>query len=316
MFRLRRQSVYHLLPACFRRLDRALFTGALISVTTFTIVGAGLNLTGCSKSFAQYGSLYDAGILPLSTDNPYLAANAFLAQEIERSSFLGAFVNEKGAPHAIQVKRGGKSLSLYYPKSKQTYLASKVSSGATTRQWLISGPYNMSRPDFLEIRRLRLNLRAEPSLFFASTENENSINDIHRNGDKIQPQIVVVQPTPTPTPKKKRRVVKSPGIVKGDAQAVGGSGEVIKAPPTPNADQKAIELSKKFAPRAINGDLIHQVNFDGESLESISSWYTGAIGNLGAISSANKLEPGHKLKRGESILIPVNLVTTLVRKDK
>lgn len=318
MFRLRRQSVYTLVAACLIRLGRSRIASAIVVTTSLAILGASLNLVGCAKIFAQYGSLYDAGIIPVSTDNPYLAANSFIAQEMERSSFLSFFIQEKGAPHAIQIRRSGKNLSMYYPKLKQVYLASKSSAGSATRQWLITGPFNMSRPDFLEIRRLKLDLRHEPALFFASNVRDSGGVIGDGNPAKIQPKIVVVHPTPTPTPKKKRKRVAKASSASSDSATAGqnASGVAVIATPKPNADQQAIALSKNFARRALNGDLIHQVNFDGESLESIASWYTGAVGNLGAISSANKLEPGHKLKRGESILIPVNLVKTLVRKDK
>lgn len=283
-----------------------------ILLTSALFVSLVLAVSGCSKYFTKYGSLYDAGILPLSTDNPYIATNSFISQEMQRSSFLNNFIRDKGGPHAIQVKRDGRSLIFYYPRSKIIYLASRVSAGSATRQWLITGPFKMSRRDFLEIRRLNPNLREEPILLAVNRAGDTIESIPDESMSKIHPQILVIQPTATPKPKKKKRLNResSKGVgTKNDAL-------IVKPALLPNADQQAISLSKNFAPRALNGDLIHQVNYDGETLESISSWYTGSLGNLGTISTANKFEPGHSLKRGESVLIPVNLVKNLVRKDK
>lgn len=313
MYKSRFYSVYRLFMIFIGFISSGLETAKGVLLNSLFIVSLGLAASGCSKYFSKYGSLYDAGILPLSTENPYMATNSFIAQEMQRSSFLTSFIKEKGAPHAIQIKRDGKSLTLYYPRNKTFYSASKVSEGATTRQWLTTGPFKMSRPDFLELRGLKLNLRDEPALFFGDPVKDpvDLISD--RPAPKIQPQIVVVQPTATPKVRKKNKLKGQVSSKDGAAKANPTS---INPTPLPNADQQAISLSKQFAPRALNGDLIHLVNFEGESLESISSWYTGSLGNLGAISIANNLEPGQRLKRGESILIPVNLVKNLVRKDK
>ena len=72
-----------------------------------------------------------------------------------------------------------------------------------------------------------------------------------------------------------------------------------------NSDQQAIAISKGFARRTGNGDLIHSVRTSSESLESIAKWYTGSSEKASLLASENNLSPTESLTPGLEIKIPL-----------
>jgi len=121
-------------------------------------------------------------------------------------------------------------------------------------------------------------------------------------------------PKPKPKPRPKIKIVKKDGEQKqpvkpGQEKASTDSKEFIPL----NTDQQAIAMSKGFAERADNGDIIHTVRYLDESLVAISKWYTGKNDNIEKIQKANNLEPSQSLKPGDRIRIPLNIASNLRR---
>ncbi len=56
------------------------------------------------------------------------------------------------------------------------------------------------------------------------------------------------------------------------------------------------------------GDLVHYVGYEGETLSMITRWYTHDIGNLSRIIRINTLKNPDKLNLGDAIVIPQYLI--------
>ena len=115
-----------------------------------------------------------------------------------------------------------------------------------------------------------------------------------------------VVPTPAPTPKPKPKKKTPPKIITS-------TGDVGIPTPVPewkplNSDQQALQMAQGFAERAANGDVIHTVTGESESLEALAEWYTGAPGNAKALAEANGIADGEKLAAGKRIQIPLKMI--------
>lgn len=104
-------------------------------------------LASCSIIFVESNasrsalrdSLNDKGQVRLDPSNPYIAPNAFLAEEAKHSEILKGFLSMKGNPTALSFEDGffSKSkLTLYYEDKAEAY--SLVQAGD---DWIIGAPY-------------------------------------------------------------------------------------------------------------------------------------------------------------------------------
>lgn len=100
-------------------------------------------LSGCGTQIdfreALLERLNNRGPVPLSPDNPYLAANMMVAREAERSAELKGFIKFRGAPPLIEVESpifGNTIINFYYPREKEQYILEGVQGS-----WLIRGPF-------------------------------------------------------------------------------------------------------------------------------------------------------------------------------
>ncbi|MBX7145264.1 MAG: hypothetical protein K1X79_12490 [Oligoflexia bacterium] len=104
-------------------------------------------LTGCSQQIHGHHHLVERlnnrGMVGVSANNPYIAANLLLTREMELSSDLKGFIEHRGLPGALEVKRetfGPLFLHFYYPKEKQSYSLEDIGD----QSWLIKGPFPLS----------------------------------------------------------------------------------------------------------------------------------------------------------------------------
>jgi len=91
--------------------------------------------------------------MPLSATNPYLGANLFLAEQMERERTLFDFFQARGAPAAIQVEeltQKATSVRLFYPEAQEEYRA--VLKG--TARWVVAGPFPIKRQDYRYVTRV------------------------------------------------------------------------------------------------------------------------------------------------------------------
>ncbi len=115
-------------------------------------------LAGCAPSATTFTNLSGHGIVPVSSDNPYMGANIFLAKEMEESNYLYKFMKEKGAPQAIELtgtSEENASMRLFYSGNQEVYTASpQIDPTLRSREWIIRGPYSIERVDYREVSQL------------------------------------------------------------------------------------------------------------------------------------------------------------------
>jgi hypothetical protein len=248
--------------------------------------------------------LANKGILPLSTVNPYVSGNLFLAREAELSAYLHNFLKIRGGPAAVEIEEptlGSPRILMFYPSQRETYAAEIVEQG-TTRQWIISGPYAIERKDYRELAGLEASMVGEPVFVIHGKQVKFKFEAASQPSPRVIEPALPPVPLPTPAPKprpKQKAPDESVVITKKGAAAT-------EFRPL-NSDQQAIQLSLGFAERAENGDLIHTVVAD-EKLPTIAQWYTGSADNATVIAELNGAKITDTLTPGARIRVPFRLV--------
>lgn len=271
----------------------------LIPYILMIALGIGCAATGTES----FNSLTNQGILPLSTSNPHLGSNLFLANEFSKSTYLFNFLKERGAPVALELEGtrfGAPHLLMYYAREKQVYMADLVSS-EKQYQWIIRGPFQIERKDFRDLARSLRSDIGEPQFIY------------HGKPFRFRPTQEELErsytPTPTPTPKPTKKPVKKPTKIITKLEDAGTPTPRADEPFKPlNSDQQAIAMAQGFAERAPNGDVVHTVKSDAETFEKIAEWYTGSANNALDVATINGQTLQSKLTPGNRIQIPLKLI--------
>ncbi len=294
---------------------RILRQGALFAVLSATLFVGGTVLPGCSTKIETPG-LANKGILPLSTTDPYLGSNIFIAREMETSSYLYNFIKTRGAPIAIELTDTSfhpPHMLLFYPAQKEVYAAEllwrKITlSGSKTMQkkeWIIRGPYLIEREDYRTLAGLEMGLQGQPVLVLNGKIQQFTPARKEQDTKRVAVAIVPPTPPPTPTPVKKR----GPAKAAPEKSPVESEEESLLKNFKPlNLDQRAILISKGYADRADNGDLLHRIAYEGENLDMIARWYTGSSKTVEEIAKFNNYAPNAKPDKGEIVRIPLALL--------
>ncbi|MBX7144441.1 MAG: hypothetical protein K1X79_08335 [Oligoflexia bacterium] len=275
-------------------------------IKSFACLGL-CSLIACNQStIKSYPSLANQGMLPLSTSNPYVAGNLFLAREAELSPFLYNFLKIRGGPTAVEIiepNLGESRVIMYYPRDRQVYTADIVET-KTTRNWMIKGPYQIERKDYRELATLENSMQGEPVFVIRGKQQRFKFETPNQETKIIQPSLPAV-PLPTPTPKPKRHISKPKE--EEDTIVISKRGNSPTEFRPLNSDQQAIQMSLGYAERAENGDVIHTV-IGGENLAAIAKWYTGTADNATGLAEANGIKVGDTLTSGARIRVPLKLV--------
>lgn len=266
------------------------------------VVVAALAALACSTTSPHIAPLLNQGLIPVSSDNPYVGSNLFLGKEMERSTYLYNFLRQRGAPQAIELRgpsEGSAEARLYYSGRREYYIATpSVDKATKTREWNIRGPYAVERENFRQVSLLPATDRAVVEVFGRKEIFGQEAIALERK--HISPAFV---PTPTPVPTPRPRPIKKP-------TGQGGAAAATPTPATPmNFDQRALMEAKEFAERAPNGDVVHTVKAPTETLTSISNWYSGSSDNTKKVAEKNNLPEDTKLTPGTKIFIPADIVT-------
>ncbi len=290
-------------PARFP-LSRSLWLGALCA----GVVSISSLLTSCTPVSDSYPTLLNQGALALSTTNPYLGANLFLSRELERSRYLFNFFKSRGAPVAIEIIQpsiGATRLLMYYPNQREVYSADLVQE-PTKREWIVRGPFEIERQDYRTLLRLDASMAGEPVFEIYGKPFRFRFNQGDEQKQVLRPALPEIPPTPIPTPKPKvkRPVITAPSTTETIVPAV-PTIDVFK-PLT--SDQQALLMARGYARRDANGDVIHTVKSESQSLEKIVRWYTGSPAALGEVAKLNSLPDEGNLPAGTVVKIPVKLV--------
>lgn len=264
-------------------------------------------LCACSSSLDQYETLADKGLLPLSTQNGFLGANLYLSEEFSKSAALFNFLKGRGGPNAISIETSRPlRMKLFYPMEKEFYIAD-LSDVPNNYEWVLRGPHRIDRRDYRELAGLFATGIEEPAFQFQG----KPFRFKPTRAEVLQMQAEALRAMATPTPDSKARTRGRNNTLKTKL-----ADQAKDHPaPTPTVfqpltfDQQALAMSQGFAERAPNGDVIHTVRKEGETIESIAGWYTGSPSNSKDLLAASGLTEATKLIPGMRIKIPLQKVT-------
>jgi hypothetical protein len=267
---------------------------------------------GCKSRLVSYPSLADEGLLGLSSENPYLGGNLFVAAEAARSPIFFKFLETRGSPTAIRLSSNATSAPdfvMYYHRDQQSYaVTSQTFNGQ--REWIVRGPYPIHRRDYKTLRSLGRLLQGEPVLliggkmyrFTRPTEREAPI--------VVRPQLPLPVPTKKPKPKPKQPAAEVAVVV-----AAPTANPLGFDPAGPlNSDQRAILKANGYADRNDAGDVVHTL-VAGESLADVAKWYTGSPEKAAEIAKENQLEGATPPAAGAKLRIPKAMVTNFKAKQ-
>jgi hypothetical protein len=268
----------------------------------FLIGSALFGLAACAGNDTPYPALSDQGILPLSPENPYLGSNLFLGEQAELSHYLYNFLETRGAPQAIELPNRGPHKSrilLYYPSARELYVAARRSEREKPVQWIVTGPFRIDWRDSRELKRIDEHTRGQYPVFMIRGRRH-----IFNKPVQIERPHVLVPDLPEPPARKPTKVAApKPTAPKSEEE------KLAEGPFKPlNTDQQALMMSKGFAERAENGDVIHTVKKEGETLESIARWYAGGEAHAAELATLNNLKSGEPVPVGQRVRVPLRHV--------
>ena len=269
----------------------------------FAAVAAGLS--ACSGT-TQLNSglvsrLKNRGPVALSSDNPYLAANMFVASTMQKSPIISGFIKKKGAPTAVEIDHqlfAPMVLYFYYLKDREYY---KLEESLGT--WIIQGPNRIDASLAADLGRLSSGQTGEAALL--TDEPESVVQNLSK-----PPEILAdtgPHPLPSPTTFLQQLADDQERLFKTTFKSVARPhhstsfdlGRILKL-------QKAAEGHP--AERAPNGDLVHHVSWSGETLSAIALWYTHDRGNAPRLARINRIKKPDSLQIGDTVIIPAYLV--------
>jgi hypothetical protein len=285
----------------------------------------------CSSVSPNYlrEELANEGPVALSKDNPFIAANMFLSLEQDASPLIKKFISYRGEPDAVEIRHewfGPMRIFFFYMDNREGYVFEERDVA-----WVIRGPEKMP---FSVLDRLGGVLPGKPAL----AERDAGVapdSDISIDSYLNQPESIEKPETHSnkkPYNKSQDTTAKSPAREQALAKAASPSSRPKLDSPK-NASKKLSSLenknntpeirkpsrikikSSRDIPRASSkasatsgSDISHVVNFPGETLRIISSWYTGNPDNAGRIARINGIENPDVLYLGQEIRLPEYLL--------
>jgi len=226
-------------------------------------------------------SAKDRGPIAISTENPYLVGNRVLDLEMERSAELEGFIQRRGGPAAIEVRRelfSAMELILFYPENNHYYEALETSEG-----WLIDGPKEISPEK-------RIQLSAIIGAIEVPSEQTVAGDEILY----IEPDSQIqAEPTSgiSPAPKS------GPGSQSSQQNLT-----------AQRVDSLISKHQLPDAPTHGRGDVVHRVTQYRESADLLAQWYTHDASNGARIARLNQLRADVPLDPTTEIIIPSYLV--------
>jgi len=235
--------------------------------------------------------LADRGPVPLSLDNPYLAANLFVSKEMAKTEEVKGFLNYRGAPGAIELLKSTFSpltVHFLYPEKKEYFLFEE-----SLDSWVINGPYRLNAAQE----------RALAAIAVRDSENKGAAPKLlnqEQDNTKVNPAVQESQTTPAPRDSMAANQIGTGRSVQSSLVQENQELPAIKDIISTSAHESA-ELTPK-------GDLVHYVTLPGETLSIIARWYTEDRDNAGRIARINKLARPDNLAIGDTIVIPSYLL--------
>ncbi len=189
---------------------------------------------GCATgSPSTFSSLSEQGLLSVSSDNPFVGANIFLASEMEESRYLYNFVKEKGAPQAIELS--GRDIAdcemkLFYSGRQEMYSAvPQFDRSLGTKEWIVRGPYALDRSSYRQVSSL---VAGQGGVFQVFGRREVLGGPVHPTETRVIAPVFIEPPAVKP---QRRKIAAKP---KHTTTPVAVKEEVVTTPS--NLDQEAI----------------------------------------------------------------------------
>lgn len=262
---------------------------AFLSSCTFI----GCTVLGGTTPFRS--ELANQGPIGLSESNPYISGNLLLAKEMEASPVFKGFVENKGTPDAIEIRKiffSADQIFLYYLSDNEYYSFLESPSN-----WLIKGPFKINSVMLDSLANLTM-LKGPAPLVNIEKSGKFSETDTLASADelpelkRVKPAVAAGNPkiiTPTPRASLKKEI-KPEKVFKDKAAWAKDTNGVSQAE------------------ESISGDVIHKVSFEGEDLKTLAKWYTGDINNTGRIARINGIDADSTLNHNQTIRIPRYLI--------
>jgi hypothetical protein len=218
---------------------------------TAAFLGGVCMALACSPQRTGLDVLRNQGMLPISSDNPFMGANVLLGKEMEQSMYLYNFVKDRGAPQAIEITgEDPESMQahFFYAPSKEEYIAKPAPrrSGANDNryEWIIIGPFSVDREHYRELEQYS-NSGGAFEIFGRREFFGNKPVNV-RDDTMLPVFIPTPKPTKAPVHHKKRaaQVSASPGATPSAA---------LSGPP--NFDQQALAEAKSRPEKNKEGDV-------------------------------------------------------------
>lgn len=289
--------------------------------------GCSLQTTGPDRELIS--SLDGRGPLPLSSTNPYLAANQLVMLQSSLYPVIHGFVENRGIPEAIEVKSetfGPTRMHFYYPAEREFFIFEQ--SGAT---WTVNGPARIPGTTLAGIMRIRGRNPSPPLLDpsaitqygvtpapLSIAGNPRTISSPYSESDSATPLASTSGSERDPFIdhlKKIERAHSRTPFKSVDKDSTFDTTLHSRIKPEESEEQKLLEQIKLqqqketsgAAERAPNSDLIHYVDSEKETLNLITAWYTHEPKLAPSISRINEFK-GKPLQMGDSVIIPGYMV--------
>ena len=285
-----------------------------------------LLLSACANPIAANrlrDELRDQGVVQVSPNNPYVVANQLLAKEASESEVVKGFLDLRGAPDAIEVRRPffkPYRFYFFYLESNEGYLLEPFGT-----EWIVRGPEQIPA-DIVESKLANIKpTGGKAPLQLIRERPKTGLPGTARRELPTAP--VASVPTQEEAPPAHRKAAtpwpesEAPKIVEADAPTVAnaipasrdrrGSGAVTTQVPTPKlAPERSAEPQLPPQAKSLSEDVIHVIQHPGETLRIIANWYTGDATNAERIARINGLENANQLSMGSSVRIPRYLLKT------
>lgn len=289
-----------------------------------SIVLISILLVACSSAGPNYlrKDLANQGPMVLSHDNPYIAPNLLLSNEINASPLMGGFVKHRGVPDAVEVtKKWMKPFRIYffYLGHREAYLFQDGE-----EEWLIRGPEKIPDEIMIKFGNVRAGIR-KPALMEKTVEEATPLGSstVLRPRESTGPngrshQTATLTPPPSTGWQGNRETPQGREATPSHS-AYPSPGQPLEGAPPPgiNQEQKSPDRTLPPATRSAgttaaqntvvesaSGDIIHRVVYPGETLRIIASWFTDSPENADRIARINGIDDPNLLRMHQEIRIP------------
>ncbi len=228
-----------------------------------------LSLSGCAPMHTAApfrDNLANRGPVALSASNPYIASNILLSKEVESSSTLRGFLKVRGNPEAVEIKKVLlRPYMMYFFYPRSREVYILEESNS---EWIIRGPQTIP-------------------------------GDVLSVIEQVVPADLATSAVPEPEKTASSEVELGSSSVSSERPS-----EIPEQTDLMPAKTAPSHFPGKKGVEKVEGDIIHTVQFRGETLRLIAEWYGGAADVAPRIARINGLKDANNLTIGQDIRIP------------